>query len=94
MKFKDASKNIKERKKEMEYKFEYKKITADGWTEEKKRMRCMAYVARSRPKSKLVTARLTNRQTNKVTFSHFSMTGKKIKKRKKKGNKRNIKNGK
>ena len=84
MKFKDASKNIKERKKEMEYKFEYKKMTAGGWTEEKKRMRCMAYVARSRPKSKLVTARLTNRQTNKVTFGHFSMTGKKIKKEKKK----------
>ena len=55
----------------------------------------MVYVADSRPKSKLVTARLTNRQTNKVTFGHFSMTGKKNKKReekKRKGNKGNIEN--
>ena len=49
----------------------------------------MAYVASSQPKSKLVIARLTNRQTNKVIFSHFPI----IEKRKrKKGNQSNIEN--
>ena len=53
----------------MEYKFEqYEKITTNKQAEEKK-IRCMAYITCSRPKSKLI-----NRQTDKVTFSHFPMT--------------------
>ena len=86
MEFKDTSTNIKE-KKEIEYIIEYKKLTADRWNEEK-RMSSMAYVACSQPKSKLVIARLTNRQTSKMIFSQFSITGKKQKE--KKGNQSNI----
>ena len=48
-----------------------------------------AYIARSRPKRKLVIARLINRLTNKVIFSHFSMTEKKRRKKKKREKMRN-----
>ena len=43
----------------------------------------MGYVDCSQPKRKLVIARLTKRQTHKVTFNNFLITGKNIKKNKK-----------
>ena len=43
----------------------------------------MAYVVCSKQKHKLVIARLTKRQTHKVTFNNFLITGKNIKKQKK-----------
>ena len=65
----------------MEYKFEYEKIITDKQTKDKKEGD--AYVARSRPTSKLVIARLMNTLTNIVIFCHFSMTEKKRRKIKK-----------
>ena len=74
--FKETSPPKKEK---IEYKFSYKKLSADRWNEEK-RMSSMVYVTCSQPKSKQVIARLTNRQTNEVTSSH--LTEKKREKRK------------
>ena len=44
----------------------------------------MAYVACSQQKSKLVIAILTNNKTNKMISSHFSITGKNKKRKKRK----------
>ena len=56
-----------------------------------KKMRCMGYVVCSQPKRKLVIDRLTKRHTHKMTFYHFFITGKNIKKLKKE-NQSNIEN--
>ena len=80
MEFKDTSKNIKEKKRQNTNLITRKSLQIGKM--KKKRMSSMTYIACSQPKSKLVIARLTNRQTDEVTYNHFSITGGKNKKKK------------